>query len=226
MLSKVSHEPNANDNKINVKILIGFLFSFYAVWILKELWFVQYIYLYGGATSSLLNGLIKVLVWALPVYLIINFQLNSNPSTYLKLNLNIRKGFTWGVCLSFLMGIYLVINTMINKELPSSFSLTFNEVLNTVLLAGLLEEMMFRGFILQEIHKRLDFWKANALTALLFVAIHYPVWIRLGTFFHFETHLYIFLVGLLFGYVYKKTGSLWAAIILHSAHNFFLAILL
>ncbi|MFC0475557.1 lysostaphin resistance A-like protein [Robertmurraya beringensis] len=224
MLPVVSHE--VDDNKINVKILIGFLFSFYVVWTLKELWFVQFIYLFEGATTSLLNGSIKVFVWAVPVCIIIKFQLNSNPFTYLKLNVNVKKGLLLGIGSSFLMGLYLVINTMINKELPSSFSLTFNEVLNTVLLAGLLEELMFRGFILQEIHKRLDFWKSNMLTALLFVAIHYPVWIRLGTFFHFETHLYIFLVGLLFGYVYKRTGSLWAAIILHSAHNFFLAILL
>lgn len=216
----------ASDNKISIKILFGFLFSFYFIWTLKELWFVQSVYLFGGATSSLLNGLVKIFVWAVPVYIIIKFQLNSNPITYLKLNVNIRKGLTWGIGLSFLMGIYLVINTMINKELPSSFSLTYCEVLNTVLLAGLLEEVMFRGFILQELHKRLEFWKANALTALLFVAIHYPVWIRLDTFFHFETHLYIFLVGLLFGFVYKRTGSLWAAIILHSAHNFFLTILL
>lgn len=224
MLLEVSHK--ASENRNSIKILIRFLLSFYFIWTLKELWFVQFVYLLGGATSSIINGLIKVFVWAVPVCIIIKFLLNSNPFTYLKLNINVKKGLLLGIGSSFLMGIYLVINTMINKELTSSFSLTFNEVLNSVLLAGLLEEMMFRGFILQEIHKRLDFWKANALTALLFVAIHYPVWIRLGTFFHFETHLYIFLVGLLFGYVYKKTGSLWAAIILHSAHNFFLAILL
>ncbi|WP_258041128.1 CPBP family intramembrane glutamic endopeptidase, partial [Lysinibacillus sphaericus] len=43
--------------------------------------------------------------------------------------------------------------------------------------------------------------------------------------FHFGTHIYVFVLGLLFGFVYKKTGSLWSVIILHALHNFFVTLI-
>ncbi|WP_429986726.1 CPBP family glutamic-type intramembrane protease [Lysinibacillus pakistanensis] len=37
--------------------------------------------------------------------------------------------------------------------------------------------------------------------------------------------MYIFLIGLLFGFVFKKTGSLWTVILLHGFHNYVLSII-
>ncbi|MBK3493617.1 CPBP family intramembrane metalloprotease [Viridibacillus sp. YIM B01967] len=54
---------------------------------------------------------------------------------------------------------------------------------------------------------------------------HSPIWIYNEIFFHFGTHIYIFIIGLLFGFVYKKTGSLWSVIILHALYNFFVTII-
>ncbi|WP_084362019.1 CPBP family intramembrane glutamic endopeptidase [Robertmurraya korlensis] len=34
-------------------------------------------------------------------------------------------------------------------------------------MAGLADEIVFRGVILQELNKRLNFWKANVITAFL-----------------------------------------------------------
>lgn len=66
----------------------------------------------------------------------------------------------------------------------------------------------------------MTFSKANTITALLFLVIHYPLWIYHETFFNFGTHVYVFLIGLLFGFVYKRTGSLWSVVILHVFHKF------
>lgn len=51
--------------------------------------------------------------------------------------------------------------------------LSIDDYLNGFLMAGLAEEIVFRGLILQEINKKMAFWKANIITALLFLVIHY-----------------------------------------------------
>ncbi|WP_410429712.1 type II CAAX prenyl endopeptidase Rce1 family protein [Metabacillus litoralis] len=72
------------------------------------------------------------------------------------------------------------------------------------------------------------FWKANIVTAFLFLVIDYPIWTYNAEFFEFfiaGSHIYVFVIGLLFGFAYKKTGSLWSVVLLHAFHNFFVTII-
>ncbi|MFJ3387708.1 MULTISPECIES: lysostaphin resistance A-like protein [unclassified Lysinibacillus] len=124
-----------------------------------------------------------------------------------------------------LVGLYFAFETYMINQQSFQFSLSIDDYLNGFLMAGNAEEIVFRGLILQEINKKMAFWKANVMTALLFLVIHYPVWIYNEKFFHFGTHVYVFILGLLFVLVYKKTGSLWSVIILHALHNFFVTII-
>ena len=39
------------------------------------------------------------------------------------------------------------------------------------------EEILFRGFVLNQLAERLKFWTANLITAALFTLIHWPFWI-------------------------------------------------
>ncbi|MEI4802291.1 CPBP family intramembrane glutamic endopeptidase [Bacillus sp. FJAT-51639] len=97
--------------------------------------------------------------------------------------------------------------------------------MNGILLVGITEEIVFRGFILQELNKILSFWKANIITSFLFLIIHYAIWIYDGVFFDLWSHIYVFLIGIFFGLIFKKTRSLWSVIILHSFHNLFVSIM-
>lgn len=99
---------------------------------------------------------------------------------------------------------------------------TVDDYLNTFLFAGITEEIVFRGLILQQISESLAFWKSNIITSLLFLTIHYPIWIYTGEFSDLWSHMYVFFLGLFFGFVYKKTGSLWSVVLLHSFYNFFI----
>uniref|UniRef100_UPI00403F8EAF CPBP family glutamic-type intramembrane protease n=1 Tax=Niallia sp. XMNu-256 TaxID=3082444 RepID=UPI00403F8EAF len=47
----------------------------------------------------------------------------------------------------------------------------FNEWLNTILLVGVTEEIVFRGFLLRKLMGSFKFWVANTITSLLFVFI-------------------------------------------------------
>lgn len=217
----VENEPKSS----NVKIMIGYLFVFYFVWSIKELWLRQYIYSFDETTSAFFEALVKSFIWIVPAWLYIKNYLATNPINYLKMNVNVKKGLFWGLVLSLLVGLYFAFETYILNQQSFHFSLSYNDYLNGFIMAGIAEEIVFRGLILQEINKRLAFWKANVITALLFLVIHYPFWIYNETFFNLGTHIYVVLLGLLFGFVYKKTGSLWSVVLLHAFHNFFVTII-
>ena len=97
-------------------------------------------------------------------------------------------------------------------------------VLFTVLSpTTLIEEVYFRGFLLNKFWQAMGFWRANAASSALFVLIHFPGWFALG---RFATPpqlavdaLGIFAFGLVFGWAMKRTGSLWPAYALHALNN-------
>lgn len=215
-----------NRDKISdVKILLVYLVIFYLLWALKELWLVKYIDIFDKNTSAIFEAVVKFFIWIVPAWLYIKYYLKASPVRYLKINVNVKKGLLWGAVLSLVIGLYFAVETYILYEKSFQFSLSFDDYLNSFLMAGIAEEFVFRGLILQEINKKITFWKANIITALLFLVIHYPIWIYNSEFFMLGAHIYIFAVGLLFGLVYKKTGSLWSVVILHIFHNFFVTII-
>ncbi len=75
--------------------------------------------------------------------------------------------------------------------------------------APLGEELLFRGAIQRELHKRVRPWIAIGITALLFALIHgNPVQMVAG-----------FLMGCVLGWLYWRTGSVWPGIAMHFANN-------
>lgn len=76
------------------------------------------------------------------------------------------------------------------------------------LLPGLCEEILFRG-VLQGILSRKGQWKAILITALLFSVFHLNPWNLLPAFF----------LGLLFGVLVVRTGSLVPAVMAHIVVN-------
>ncbi|MGG2016814.1 CPBP family intramembrane glutamic endopeptidase [Bacillus sp. S10(2024)] len=221
---EIKLQPESKPIVNDVKILLIYLFIFNFVWIFKELWLVQYIEPLSEVTSTFLNASIKILMWIFPVCLYIKYYLHTNPIKYLKME-DVNKGMFWGTFLLLLLGLYFIFEASILNDQPFKFKLSLNNYLNGILLVGITEEIVFRGFILQELNKRLSFWKANIITSFLFLIIHYAIWIYDGVFFDLWSHIYVFLIGIFFGLVFKKTGSLWSVVILHSFHNLFVSIM-
>ena len=89
-------------------------------------------------------------------------------------------------------------------------SLTFGLVLYSVILAPIAEELLCRGVTLGQAKKILPFWLANLLQAFLFGALHMNM--LQGT--------YAFCLGLILGYIYEKSGSIYMAILFHILYNF------
>lgn len=77
--------------------------------------------------------------------------------------------------------------------------------------APILEETVFRGFLLNSLSKtRLGFWGGAALSSLLWAAIHgYAASMAVG----------LFVFGLLLSFMVLRTGSIWISIIMHALWN-------
>ncbi len=72
------------------------------------------------------------------------------------------------------------------------------------------EELLFRGVVMRFIHKRTkNVHHSVLITALLFAMIHFQPYNLIP----------IFIMGVLLGYLYYYTGSLWISIIVHMVYN-------
>lgn len=88
-------------------------------------------------------------------------------------------------------------------------------IITVAILAPLLEELLCRGIILRGLLKRTSTFMAIFWSSLIFAVIHLNPWQAIGA----------FILGILMGWVYYKTGSLKLTILMHFTNNF-LALLL
>jgi membrane protease YdiL (CAAX protease family) len=80
---------------------------------------------------------------------------------------------------------------------------------------GLFEEFLFRGYSLFTLSSGVGFWPASILLSLLFAAVH---WQNNG-----ESRVgvaAVFVVGLLWCFTVRRTGTLWLAVGMHAAFDF------
>ncbi|MCD8150684.1 MAG: CPBP family intramembrane metalloprotease [Clostridiales bacterium] len=82
-------------------------------------------------------------------------------------------------------------------------------VINTVILAPLVEETAFRGITLNYARKIMPFWVANLWQALLFGVCHTS----------FVTGAYAFVMGAVMGYFFRKGRSMGYTILIHMLVN-------
>ena len=75
--------------------------------------------------------------------------------------------------------------------------------------APLLEEILMRGIVLDGMLKNYKPWKAIIWSAVLFGALHLNLWQFISA----------FLMGIVMGYLYWKTKSIWICIIIHALNN-------
>jgi membrane protease YdiL (CAAX protease family) len=199
---------------------IGYLVLFYLAW--TFVW-VRGVYPWatravGDATLAyaLINIVFRLLIWVLPVFLYLRYIDNVNVSEYLKLKQHWKRGIIVATALS----VFNFLGTMVRVGLPdwSSAHVTWNSVLGTSILVGFFEEIPFRGFILQKLQERFDFWTAMVVSSLLFVGAHIPGWIMLGS-RTADKAIYIFAFGAVMAIILRYSQSLWAPIVTHSLND-------
>ena len=88
-----------------------------------------------------------------------------------------------------------------------------------VILAPLLEEMVFRGLFFGWARQRLGFFEAALFSSLIFAAFHAHYVDALGLHWGFRALAMIFTLGFLSALLFERTGSLIAPTLLHGLFN-------
>ena len=165
---------------------------------------------------AIVNIALRLLIWIVPVWLYIRLIDGVDPFHYLKLR-RFGRGAMVGMALTALN--FLGSLARFGAPHVALHRLTWNAVLGTSLLVGLIEEIPYRGFILQKLEERIGFQRANLITSILFVSIHLPGWVALHA-LRADVVTTVFILSIVFGLAFQYTGSLWAAVVTHSGNDF------
>lgn len=112
--------------------------------------------------------------------------------------------FMYGALLIFMF--FLKPDFEVSTSVHSVHIYTF---ISIVCVTPLFEELLFRGIILNGFLQRYSFFKAMPLSVILFALLHAELQILTAAF-----------LGILTGYIYYVTKSIWLGIILHGTSNF------
>ncbi|MBD5133577.1 MAG: CPBP family intramembrane metalloprotease [Clostridiales bacterium] len=117
-------------------------------------------------------------------------------------------------------GLYLVV-TVVLVLLPDAWLESYSEaasgldgggvigVLAVAVAAPVVEEFIFRGLIMTRLSRAMPGWLAVVLSAAIFGACHgHPVWFG-----------YAFVLGVVFGFMDLRSGSIWPSILGHLTFN-------
>jgi uncharacterized protein len=167
-------------------------------------------------TYAVINIGLRLLIWVVPVFAYVRHVDRVEPLGYLRLTRHVGRGVTIGLLVTALN----VAGSIARFGLPhpSLARVTWNSMLGTSFFVGFIEEIPYRGFMLQQIESRSRFWTANLLSSLLFVGVHMPGWIALHQ-LSTDRVVTIFVFGVVMAVAFKYSGSLWAAIVAHSAND-------
>ena len=100
---------------------------------------------------------------------------------------------------------------MMKKLFEDAFVNTrlWDAILSTCIFAPILEELLCRGIIMRGLLQKTTPMKAILWSAFIFAVIHLNPWQAIPA----------FIIGLLFGWLYYRTGCLWLTIFLHCLNN-------
>ena len=78
-----------------------------------------------------------------------------------------------------------------------------------IVVAPVIEELFFRGFVFAGLAQRYSWRKAALISSALFALVHLQPWAIAP----------IFILGYIFAYLYQRCGSIWPAVLMHVCTN-------
>jgi membrane protease YdiL (CAAX protease family) len=112
--------------------------------------------------------------------------------------------------------IYAAFLGLFGLQIQPDIAIVFNQtefpillLIGGAIIAPIIEEIFFRGFIFAGLQKRWPWPVAGAISALLFAILHFVP----------TSYLPIFILGFIFAYLYYRAGSIWPAILMHMLTN-------
>lgn len=163
----------------------------------------------------------KLIIWILPIVVIVRFWIRRPLVGYLSLR-EWKKGAKTGVLIGLIfVGLSFALDSFARRFGLPQITIGF---LSAVFLAPVLEEIVYRGYILGSLEESgSGFWLANFIAALAFLGIHLPGWYFMGSSNITQpiVILSIIVIGMIAGYAKRRSGSTWASIAFHFINNLY-----
>lgn len=211
--------PAPGGSSRSVFLYTLFIFALWSIYVAKGYGRVEQL---GPIASPLANELVRALIFALPAVVLLRAAGVSSIPAYLELRSNAKQGVLWGAlagCALFAANAGLAIASQGFHPRPVPTVAFFT----SLSVATFIEEMAFRGFLLQQLSALTRFSAANVGSAFLFAAIHIPGWLLVDGAAIYPDKIVplasIFALGLILGLLFRRTGSLWTCVLVHASNN-------
>lgn len=203
---------------------------FFLAWLIIQVFYnVPIKNLTTGWQQELLTDAIKLIAWlGAGLTLVTIFRSQLAIQRPFRANWRFKPQYYW------LIGIivYLVFSAYMRHHslgVVSSFKPEY--LLQDFLIVGLCEETLFRGYFLNRLLKILENDRlANVIQAVLFALIHLPRYLTTYPTLTAATILTnlvtVFILGLLFGWLFMHSKSLWPGIMVHSVWDLLIVLLI
>ncbi len=170
-----------------------------------------------GLVGSWIWAFIKFAYWCLPIIVYLFFFKKAQLLYFKQIyTLHIKKPLV--LLLIPLCGFFILLAN--GFKIPT---LDYYYVVNSIIATPLIEEFVFRGFILKELSKKTTFGKANVVQSILFSLNHLPWFYTLGLFHSpitlLSRLLFLALFGMVSGFLVKSTKSLLPSVLFHAVNN-------
>lgn len=208
------------EKKPKIPIIIIYSLVFYGVWTLWEFFGRSAV---GSVVSNefllkiITEGIIKAPIWVLPAVCLVRYFRN-------EVYIGLKDMFTNRVKLLKYIPVYLgftaylIIPAIITKGgLVVSDSFSYGNLI-VVLFVGITEEMVFRGWLLNIAVSEKRKWLPITINAVMFLLIHFPIWIARGIFidsFASLNFLCVPILSVIFSWSFIRSKSIWIPITLH-----------
>lgn len=115
----------------------------------------------------------------------------------------------WGVV--FMLSTSVVLEPLLSlmPEVPNAYGRGAWAIVTVVVMAPLFEEFIFRGVLLESTRAKYGVMAAWLVSSAIFGIIH----------MHPTVAVNAFAMGLVLGFIYLRTDSIWSTIILHAVNN-------
>lgn len=225
-LATVDFERDDNQmiKQNKVKVFVAYLIAFFSLWALVELVLFEKItsVVGNGVLSEFIReGVIKNLVWTVPAGVLI-YRFKDEVLITLKEMFSSKVNWLKYLPVFIIFTIYLLGGAILqNGKLTISNNFGFENVIS-LLFVGLTEELVFRGWLLNLTVKENKKWISICINALLFLVIHFPIWIQEGVFISNFTSfgfLSILILSVIFSWTFIKSRNILVPIALHTYWN-------
>jgi membrane protease YdiL (CAAX protease family) len=203
-----------------IKIMVIYLIAFFSLWALAELVIFERINIFVEneiLSCFIEDAIIKMLVWTLPAAIMIHYFKDAVYITLKEMFLSKVNWFQYLPIFIFFT-LYILSGAILqNGNLVVSSEFGFDNVVG-LLFVGITEELVFRGWLLNLTVNEGKKWLPISINAIMFLAIHFPIWIRQGVFISSFTSLgflCILILSIIFSCTFIKSRNILVPVVLH-----------